>query len=225
MGYNVYMTRAGYALQAKLFAEGGDPVITRVEVGSGTLTEDIDPGMLTELLERRCTATSTKPVRKDCAVDLTVEYRSDLDGGLKEPFQIREFGVFATGAEGEAALILYGDLSDYPESAVPQEYGGCVRRFPVHLEIGPNANVSLAYPAGAWVTHEELGEAIAAHDGDENAHPYIRSLCSGLDARLSLVELMYDTNVSGNPFTVTFETLDGLEVSGVWNQPQARVEF
>ena len=47
MGYCVYMTKAGYALQAKLFAEGGDPVITRVEVGSGTLAEDIDPGVRT----------------------------------------------------------------------------------------------------------------------------------------------------------------------------------
>ena len=35
MGYNVYMTKAGFALQAKLFAEGGDLEITRVEVGSG----------------------------------------------------------------------------------------------------------------------------------------------------------------------------------------------
>ena len=42
MGYCVYMTKAGYALQAKLFAEGGDVEITRVEVGSGALPEDTD---------------------------------------------------------------------------------------------------------------------------------------------------------------------------------------
>ena len=30
---------------------------------------------------------------------------------------------------------------------------------------------------------------------------------------------------NGNPFTVTFNTLDGLVVEGVWNQPQARLEF
>ena len=31
--------------------------------------------------------------------------------------------------------------------------------------------------------------------------------------------------VTGNPFTVTFETLDGLTVAGVWNADLARIEF
>ena len=46
-----------------------------------------------------------------------------------------------------------------------------------------------------------------------------------VDARLSQLELMYSTDVRGNPFAVTFETLDGVEAEGVWNQPQARIEF
>ena len=41
----------------------------------------------------------------------------------------------------------------------------------------------------------------------------------------SLLELMYNTDVSGNPFTVTFESLTGLVVSGVWNTTQKRIEF
>lgn len=32
-------------------------------------------------------------------------------------------------------------------------------------------------------------------------------------------------NVSGNPFTVTFENLDNLVVQGVWNATQKRIEF
>ena len=48
---------------------------------------------------------------------------------------------------------------------------------------------------------------------------------AGLDARISLLELMYATQVSGNPFTVTFESLAGLTCTGVWNQPLARLEF
>ena len=225
MGYCVYMTQAGYALQAKLFAEGGDPVITRVEIGSGVLPEDADWRGLTGLVESRATATSTMPVRKGCTVALEIEYRSDLDSGAEEPFQITEFGVFATGAEGEEELILYGDLSDCPDTAVPLKYGGCVRRYPVQLEMGPDANVSLGYPAGAWATHQELADAIAAHDADPAAHPYLLGLNAGLDARLALVELMYNTEVSGNPFTVTFESLTGLMVTGVWNAALARLEF
>lgn len=224
MGYCVYMTRAGYALQAKLFAEGGDLEITRTAVGSGVLPEDADWRTLTGLVERRAAATSTKPLRRGCSVGMEIEYRADL-GGAEEPFQINEFGVWAVGAEGEEALILYGDLSDCPDTAVPLEYGGCVRRYPVVLEMGPDANASLRYPAGAWVIWEDLGEAIAAHDADRAAHPYLLGLCAGLDARVVLLELMYNTDVSGNPYTATFESLTGLVCTGVWNAALKRLEF
>ena len=36
---------------------------------------------------------------------------------------------------------------------------------------------------------------------------------------------MYSTDVSGNPFTVTFKDLDGLTVEGVHNAVQGRIEF
>ena len=47
----------------------------------------------------------------------------------------------------------------------------------------------------------------------------------GLSARLALLELMFNTSVTGNPFTVTFETLDGTVVEGVWNTTAKRIEF
>lgn len=156
MGYFYTLTKAGFALQAKLFSEGGDMVITRVEVGSGVMGEDQDPTLLTALVQSRARATSTTPLRRDCVVDFDIEYRSDLNGGLEDAFLINEFGVFAYGAEGTEELILYGCLSDYPETAVPQKYGGCVRRYPVHVEIGPKAGAYLDYPAGAWCTYEDM---------------------------------------------------------------------
>ncbi len=160
MGYCTYITRAGYELQAKLFAEGGDFRITRVEVGRGVCPPDQEPSLLTGLVEPMAVATSTKPRRVGCEVSLSVEYRSDLNGELEEAFQINEYGVFAQGVDGSEILLLYGDLSDYPESAVPQKYGGCVRRYPINVTIGPDASASLAYPAGAWMTCEEVDEAI-----------------------------------------------------------------
>ena len=47
----------------------------------------------------------------------------------------------------------------------------------------------------------------------------------GLDSRLTLLELMYSTDVSGNPFTITFQDLNGVTVEGVHNVAQARIEF
>lgn len=225
MGYCVYMTKAGYALQAKLFAEGGDLEITRVEIGSGVLPEDADWRTLTALVEPRARVTSTAPLRRECTVSMEIEYRSDLDSGVEEPFQINEFGVFAIGADGEEALILYGDLSDCPDTAVPLKYGGCVRRYPVLLEMGPDANAKLDYPAGAWVTWEDLVQAVDTHNTSRESHPYLLGLCAGLDARLALLEMMYATDVSDNPFTVTFENLTGLAATGVWNAALSRLEF
>lgn len=46
-----------------------------------------------------------------------------------------------------------------------------------------------------------------------------------VDARLGLLELMYRTQVNGNPFTVSFSDMTGLLVTGVWNETLKRVEF
>lgn len=46
-----------------------------------------------------------------------------------------------------------------------------------------------------------------------------------VDARLGLLELMYRTQVNGNPFTVSFSDMADLTVTGVWNETLKRVEF
>lgn len=46
-----------------------------------------------------------------------------------------------------------------------------------------------------------------------------------VDARLGLLELMYRTQVNGNPFTVSFSDMADLVVTGVWNETLKRVEF
>lgn len=63
------------------------------------------------------------------------------------------------------------------------------------------------------------------HNTDETSHPDIRVDLSGLDSRLSVLELKYGTNVTGNSFEVTFGTLTGVVVTGVWNETYARIEF
>ncbi len=46
-----------------------------------------------------------------------------------------------------------------------------------------------------------------------------------VDARLGLLELMYRTQVNGNPFTASFADMADLVVTGVWNADLKRVEF
>ena len=56
----------------------------------------------------------------------------------------------------------------------------------------------------------------------------------GTDINKALLQLMEDrivllmntlfNNISSNPFAVTFESLDGMTVSGVWNVDHGRIE-
>ena len=47
---------------------------------------------------------------------------------------------------------------------------------------------------------------------------------SSLATRVTL-ELKYDTNVTGNSWSVAFTSLSGVVVTGVWNESQGRIEF
>ena len=56
----------------------------------------------------------------------------------------------------------------------------------------------------------------------------------GTDINKALLQLMEDrivwlmnsifNNISANPFTIEFDTLDGLTVTGVWNESMKRIE-
>lgn len=49
---------------------------------------------------------------------------------------------------------------------------------------------------------------------------------TALQAKVDAIDLKYGTNVTKNPFSVTFSTLSGSTVTGgVWNQSSARIEF
>lgn len=74
-------------------------------------------------------------------------------------------------------------------------------------------------------TDQKIGSAVDAHNSAENAHGDIRASVAAMNASIKAIELKFGTNVTKNPFSATFGSLDGLTVTGVWNAEQARVEF
>ena len=48
---------------------------------------------------------------------------------------------------------------------------------------------------------------------------------SSLATLVRTLELKYDTNVTGNSWSVAFTSLSGVVVTGVWNESQGRIEF
>ena len=45
-----------------------------------------------------------------------------------------------------------------------------------------------------------------------------------MDSRLKRVEDALFSDIVGNPFQITFENLEGLEVTGYWNKEEKRLE-
>lgn len=74
-------------------------------------------------------------------------------------------------------------------------------------------------------TDQKISSAVDAHNSAENAHGDIRASVATMNASIKAIELKFGTNVTKNPFSATFGSLDGLTVTGVWNAEQARVEF
>ena len=69
------------------------------------------------------------------------------------------------------------------------------------------------------------GDDYDAHNEAANAHGDIRASAAAMNASIKAIELKFGTNVTKNPFSATFSSLDGLTVAGVWNADLARIEF
>lgn len=239
--YGFVVTNDGQELIAKLLA-GQNLPISKIMVGTGTVPDGKQPNEMKDLAEPVAEGTSTKPVYDGPRVSMIVEYRSDLNGGLDNGFWLREFGIYAFDPDKGEVLIYYGTLGDRPQYvSAKSDTGVDVRRFPVSIVIGEGLGVTVDYACEAWMTAEDVEqfctvtilpmmldkarELIEEHNEDPEAHHDIQNRVTEMDARLALLELIYGTQVTGNPFTVTFGDLEGLTVEGVWNQAAKRIEF
>ena len=187
MFYGFVITEAGNNLLAKMVA-GDKLTITKVVMDKGTaesaeaarkLTAPIDPGP---------NGTSTVPTVEGAAVNILVEYRSDLNGGLQEGFWIGGFAVFGKVENGAETMIYYGSLGEQKQyvSAYVEGTAPDVRRYPVSITGTAGVEVDVSYPAEAWMTAEDvadyfngtlkpdleagLDDLIDKHNKDPNAH-------------------------------------------------------
>ena len=159
MFYGFVITESGNALLASMVA-GQTLTITKAVMGEGTADNPDAARELTDLIAPGPEATSTTPTVDGNNVNMIVEYRSDLNGGLQEGFWIGEFGVFGKVGNGEETLIGYGSLGDAKQyvSAYVEGTAPDVRRYPVSITVTTGTQVDVAYPAEAWMTAEDVAE-------------------------------------------------------------------
>lgn len=161
--YGFIITTAGEGLLA--WASAGEGLtLTEVWVGKGAVESAGAAKALTALLDPVAKATSTTPAVAGGQISMLVEYRNDMGGGLEEGFTLSEFGVMAKVGDDAPTLLYYAALGDRAQPVPPIAEGLDVHRFPVAIGVTGEVEVSLEYPAGVWVTHEELEEALAGID-------------------------------------------------------------
>ena len=157
--YGFVITTAGESLLARASAQ--QPLtIPGVRVGSGGVSSATEAKALTALVQDVAAGTSGAPAVSGGQVSLLVEYRNDLGGGLGTGFTLREFGVFARVGDDQPTLLYYADLGDNAQTVLPESQGLDVHRFPVAWAITDGVTVTLDYPAGAFITSDEMTEAM-----------------------------------------------------------------
>ena len=159
MFYGFVITEAGNSLLASMVA-GQTLTITKAVMGEGTADNAEAARQLTNLITPGPEATSTTPTVDGNAVNMIVEYRSDLNGGLQEGFWIGEFGIFGKVGDGAETMIGYGSLGDAKQyvSAYVSGTAPDVRRYPVSITVTTGIQVDVNYPAEAWMTAEDVAD-------------------------------------------------------------------
>ena len=189
MFYGFVITEAGNQLLAKMVA-GQTLKLSGVFMDLGTVEDKETARQLIAPLEPGPAGTSTVPTVKGNQVGMIVQFRSDLDGGLKEDKWIGGFGVYAEDPDtGDPVMIYYASLGHQrqPIAAYVEGTAPDVRNFPISIRVTSGVDATLTYPAGAWMTAEDvllyfnetikpeleaaLAGLIEAHNTDENAHP------------------------------------------------------
>lgn len=74
-------------------------------------------------------------------------------------------------------------------------------------------------------TDSKVSGAVSTHNADQTTHGDIRASVADVAMSVQALELKYGTNVTANAFAVSFASLGDVEVTGVWNASQSRIEF
>ena len=249
--YGTVITTAGAALIAKCILNGGKVNIKTAAAGDGG-GEYYEPTVAQTALRGKKwegdVASAAVSTTNANMIDVKITIDDSVGG-----FTIREMGLFDDdgtliaicntpdtekvstdgGVSGKLTMIMHIVVADASvvsftitpalDSALAEHNTNGTS----HSDI--RALALNAVQQGDVYTKPEVNalveDAVDEHNGSDTAHASIRVDLTGLDSRLKTLELKYGTNVTGSSFEVTFVTLDGLTVTGVWNEELGRIEF
>ena len=146
--------------------------------------------------------------------------------GAEDTYTLHQIALFGrqTGAAEDTLLLLVQDDRgvEIPAASTDQEFEFV---FTVVIVISRDAEIVINLSAEMQSLQLFVEERIQEHDLSPESHKDLRIAAAKMQADIDILQLKIATNVTANPFSVTFESLDGLTVTGVWNADLARIEF
>ena len=158
--YGGTVTVLGRELITSLMA-GQTIEFTRIVVGSGEMPEGVEPIDMTDLVVPVAEGVSSVPTVENSVMSMIVEYRNDLNGGLKQGFWLREFGIYAKTAEMDEVLLYYATLGNSPQPVNAYKDNRIdIRRYPVSIALEVDADIEITYNPGSFVTSKEVHDLV-----------------------------------------------------------------
>ena len=221
------ITKRGQALLAGVLAGITDKVrFTKVRL-SGAEYDLSALEQLTELSDVR----QTSPVShieksSESAVNVEAEFSNET---LSEGYYVRALGLYAE--DGEGGELLYAVASEQSGNCYMPPFNGTTisgALVNVIAAVGNAENVVLEANSAAVATVNDIKRmeaALAEHNVSLDAHSGFQKELMALTGDVNLLKLKYNTNITANPFTVTFETADGIALDGVYNTERGTIDF
>lgn len=160
--YGGTITVEGRNLITNLIA-GETIEFTRIVVGSGKMPEGVEPMDMTGLVNPIAEATSTVPIVENGVLSMVVEYRNDMNGGLKQGFWLSEFAIYAKTEKIPECCLYFATLGDSPQPVSAYKDNRIdIRRYPITIALEVDADVQVSYNLGSFITSEDAQTLIGA---------------------------------------------------------------
>ncbi len=231
------ITQAGQELvSGVLSGEVGSVRFTRISISAAEYDLS-EAEKLTELSDVRQTSLISRTERSNESV-VTVE-ASLTNEQLSEGYYMRAIGLYAADPNSaDGGEILFAVTVEQSGNCYMPPFNGLTVSGAVVkliVAVGNAENISLETNSAAVATVADikrLENVLTAHNADPDAHgsllgniARLEGDISRLDGEVSEIKLRVDTNITANPFSVTFKTLSGVSVSGVHNTARGTVDF
>lgn len=240
------ITAAGLAVLAKGVA-GKEIKFTRIVMGDGYMPDGQTPRTMSAVVSPKASIDITSI---EIHGNNTVTVGGIFNNAQEDiGFHYRELALYALDPDPDAGEVLYcyGNAGDYAEWIPPTGGVSVIEKtIDVCTVIGAAKNVTAYLSTAACATKADLENAMAlflavqaladealaiarqALAGVEELKKCCVDVNKQLQEHTGKIQTLWDavfSNITTNPFLITFEDLDGVELyNGIWNTTAHRLE-